>query len=42
MEGPAKATDRRLRSAVTGCELRDRLADIDSGHTVKVVRYFGG
>jgi hypothetical protein len=40
--GPSEAADRRLRPVVTGCELRNRLADIDSGDTEKVVRYFGG
>jgi hypothetical protein len=40
--GAAQAADRRLRPVVTGCELRNRLANIGSGDTEKVIRYFGG
>jgi hypothetical protein len=40
--GPTEAADQRLPPAVTDCELRNRLADIDSGDTEKVVRYFEG
>jgi len=38
MEGQPGAADQRLWSALTGRVLRNRLADIDSGDTEKVVR----